>query len=117
MDPGVHRCQSSSASVKTYDAYSDDTPTEMMALNAIADPMLIRPITQLTSAITMIAYNGIAESSWTVAIVRQKGKPLSRPKAKTIREDVARKAIAAQMSMMITMLIMAEAPGRVSVAV
>ena len=48
----------------------------------------------------------------TVLMVRQNGRPLSRPKAKTMRDEVARKAIAAQMSMTMIMQIMTEAPVR-----
>ena len=46
----------------------------------------------------------------TLLICRQKGRPRSRPNAKTMRDAVARKAIAAQMSMMMIMTIMTEAP-------
>ncbi len=46
----------------------------------------------------------------TVAIDCEKGKPLSRPKAKTMRDEVARNAIAAQISMIMMMEIIAEAP-------
>ena len=52
----------------------------------------------------------------TLLIVRQKGRPLSRPKAKTMRDDVARKAIAAQMSMIMMIQIITEAPAREPVA-
>ncbi len=108
----------------------------MTSLNAVAEPMLIKPMAQETAAMTMIAYSGIAESAWTCStilylshrtaaksedrhtllIVRQNGRPLSRPKAKTMRDEVARKAIAAQMSMIMMIQIMTEAPGRDPVA-
>ena len=56
------------------------------------------------------------EDQHTVLMVRQKGRPLSRPKAKTMRDDVARKAIAAQMSMIMMIQIITEAPPREPVA-
>ncbi|KAL8701510.1 MAG: hypothetical protein Q9201_004868 [Fulgogasparrea decipioides] len=43
-------------------------------------------------------------------MVRQNGRPRSRPKAKTMREEVARKAFAAQKSMTKIMHIMALVP-------
>ena len=49
-------------------------------------------------------------------IVRQKGRPRSLPKAKTMRDEVARKAIAAQISMMMMIHIMVDAPARDPVA-
>ena len=59
---------------------------------------------------------GIDGECNTLLIVRQKGKPLSRPNAKTMRDEVARKAIAAQMSMIMMMEIIVEAPAREPVA-
>ena len=89
----------------------------------------------------MMAYMGMAVSDWTYfgvlplsrffiyreeriesgnertfAIVRQKGRPRSRPKAKTMRDEVARKAIAAQMSIIMMMHIMVDAPDSEPVA-
>lgn len=59
------------------------------------------------SSVTKCARDG----SWhTSLIVRQNGSPRSRPKAQTMREEVARKAIAAQMSMIMMMHIIVEAP-------
>ena len=52
----------------------------------------------------------------TLLMVRQKGRPRSRPKAKTMRDEVARKAMAALMSMIMMMQIMTEAPGSEPVA-
>ena len=49
-------------------------------------------------------------------IVRQKGSPLSRPKAKTMRDEVARKAIAAAISIIMMMEMSADAPEREPVA-
>ncbi len=46
----------------------------------------------------------------TVDICLQKGRPLSRPKAKTMRDAVARKAMTAKTNMAMTMLIMTVAP-------
>ncbi|KAL8990645.1 MAG: hypothetical protein Q9169_008071, partial [Polycauliona sp. 2 TL-2023] len=60
--------------------------------NAVALPILINPIAELTTAITIIAYIGTLLPTCTFAMVCQNGNPLSRPDANTIREDVARKA-------------------------
>ena len=60
--------------------------------------------------ISVINWGAVVAFGYTVAIVRQKGSPRSRPKAHTIRDEVARKAIAAQISMMMMMQIMVEAP-------
>ena len=49
-------------------------------------------------------------------IVRQKGNRRSLPKAKTMREAVAKKAMAALMSMTMMIEIIAEVPAREQVA-
>lgn len=46
----------------------------------------------------------------TVDMSRHKGRPLSRPKAKTMRDAVARKAVTAKINMIVTMLMMTVAP-------
>lgn len=43
-------------------------------------------------------------------MVRQKGRPLSRPKAKTMRDEVARKAMTAHINITIIMQIIKVAP-------
>ena len=82
-----------------------------MAYIGIADP-----VCSCDCYCQHLSGNGFGGGRVTLLICRQNGSPRSRPKAKTMRDEVARKAIAAQMSMMIIMAIMTEAPDREPVA-
>ncbi len=62
----------------------------MTSLKAVADPMLMRPMTQAIEEATMTASIGIAFLAWTLLQYRQPGSPRSRANAHTSRDAVAR---------------------------
>jgi len=60
----------------------DTTCTEMMALNAVEEPMLIRERRQVIVQVRMIEFTGSCLEAFTCEIHLENGRPLSRANAK-----------------------------------
>ena len=58
------------------------TWTEMMALNAVDEPMLIRESKQVITQVRMMEFTGSCLVVFTWEIHLEKGRPLSRANAK-----------------------------------
>lgn len=88
----------------------------MIALNAVVEPMLMRPRRRLTTVTSTTARVGMAKPLETRAKYPEKGRPLSLAKAQVWREAEAISPHVAAIEIVIMTEVMAVAPRVDSVA-
>jgi hypothetical protein len=86
------------------------TWTEMMALKAVEEPILMRERRQVIEQVRMIELTGSCLVALTYEIHFEKGSPLSLAKAKVWRAVDAFQEIFAAMTMMRTIIVRAVTP-------